>query len=68
MRQLRRHVDGLVLRIGLVLGRADRHAQPAAGAILRGHLDGELLALELRALVVGRLEGRRAPWPGSAGS
>ncbi len=73
-RRQRRHVDRLVLRVRLVLGRADRHAQAAAGAVLGRHLDRVLLALELGALEVGGLEGRRRarrarrarrPWRGS---
>src|SRR5271167_2619489 len=35
---LRLHVDGAVLGLALALGRADRDAQPAPGAIFRRHL------------------------------
>ena len=72
-RRQRRHVDGLVLRVGLVLGRADHDAQVAAGAVLRRDLDRVLPALELRGLVVHRLESvrrvlqtaaARRPWRG----
>ena len=58
-RALRLHVDRLVLRVRLVLGRADHDAQRAAGAVLGRDLDRVLHALELVALEVDRLEGRR---------
>ena len=45
---LRRHVDGLVPRVRLVLGRADLDAEVAAGAVLGRHLDRVLPALERR--------------------
>ena len=63
-RHLRRHVEGLVLRVRLVLGRADPDAELAAGAVLRRHLDGVLLAREVLGLVVHRLEGRRGALEG----
>src|SRR3990172_940892 len=60
-RKLRRHVDGLVLGVGLVLGGADHHAQRAPGAILGGHLDGVLAALPFAAAEIrGLVGGRRA--------
>jgi hypothetical protein len=37
----RLHVDRLVARIGLALGRTDLDAHAAAGAVVRRHLDGE---------------------------
>ena len=54
VRQLRLHVDRLVLDLRLVLGRADVDAQAAAGAIVGSHLHDKLPAGELLALVVGR--------------
>ena len=39
-RRLSRHVDGLMLRFALALGRADFDAQAAAGAIFRRDLEG----------------------------
>ncbi len=59
-RRLRPHVDGLELRLGLVLGRADVHAERAAGAILGGDLQREFQALEIGHARVGALEGRRS--------
>ena len=60
-RPLRTQIQRLVLRVGLVLGRADADTQAAAGAVLRRDLNrvfhpGELLALE-----VDGLEGRGLP-------
>ena len=59
VRSLGLHVDGLVLDLFLVLGRAHVDAQPAAGAIVRGHLHGELPAGIFLALVIGRFESGR---------
>ena len=59
-RHLGRHVDGLVLGLALGLGRADFHAQRAAGAILRRHLQRVLHLLEFLPARRGRLEGGRS--------
>ena len=59
-RQLRGHVDGLVPRVGAVLGRTDLDAQPAARAVVRRHLDRVVEAAKLGGPVRHGLErGRR---------
>ena len=52
-RRLRLHVDGLPLGIGLVLDRAELHAEFAAGAVFGSNLDGIFHPLEFRKLAVG---------------
>ncbi len=73
-RRLRVHVDRLVPGIGPILGRADVHAQVAARAVLRRHLNRIGPRLELESLVRAGLERRRragqrgrlrTPWRGS---
>src|SRR5512134_709993 len=56
---LRVHVNGLVLRVGAVLGRADVDAEVAACAILGCYLDGEEFPLVLVSFIGRRLEGER---------
>ena len=58
-RRLRVHVDRLVPRVGSILGRADVHAQVAAGAVLRRHLNRVGLRLEFVPLVGHGLERPR---------
>ena len=53
------HVDRLVTRFGLRLGRAHIHADPTAGAVVRRHLDrhpvaGDVLGAEVLGLEVRR--------------
>ncbi len=55
-RRLRLHVDGAVLGLALALGRADRDAQPATGAIFRRHLQRVLQLGEFAPLGDRRLE------------
>ena len=55
--RLRQHVDGLVLRVRLVLAGTDVHAQVAAGAVLGRHLDRVRHSLVVSPLIVNRLEG-----------
>ena len=55
-RRLRLHVDGAVLGLALALGRADRDAQSASGAIFRRHLQRVLQLGELAPLGHCRLE------------
>ena len=63
-RRLRDHVDGLVPRVGLVLGRADLHAQRAAGAVLGCNLDGVFLTGEIRRAKRHRLKHFRGAGEG----
>ena len=60
----RRHVDRLVARVGLALGRADVDADAAAGAVVRGDLDRESMVeqvagAELLVQEAGRRRSRR---------
>ena len=57
---LRGHVDGFALGVGLVFGRAGFDAQTAAGAVLRGNLNGELVAGEFLEFGIDRFEGFRS--------
>jgi len=50
----RHHVDGLVLGIGLVLGRTDADAQSAAGAVVGRDLDPEDMPARSLALKVAQ--------------
>ena len=59
MRSSGLEVDGLVLDLGLALGRADVHADAAAGAIVRGHLDGDPVVQQVAGLEFLGLEARR---------
>ena len=58
---LRPHVDRLVPHDLLALGRAHVNAHAASGAVLRGDLDGHLLAGELATTPVLGWESGRAP-------
>ncbi len=73
-RRLGHHVDGAVLDFALALGRADLHAQGAAGAIFGRHLQGVLAVLHVLPAGgnglegggrAGEVAGRRRPWRGS---
>ena len=61
---LRAHVDGFQARLGLVPGRADVHAQSAAGAILGSDLDGVSQPLPLGEAGCGGGEGSGSPFQG----
>ena len=56
---LRRHVDRLAFGLAAVAGRAHLDAQRAAGAVFRGHLEGEGLAGEGRVAGGGGAEALR---------
>ena len=56
----RTHVDGFAFGVGLVFGRAGFDAQTAAGAVLRGNLNGELVAGEFLEFGIDRFEGFRS--------
>ena len=67
-RLLRLHVERLVARVALVLGRAHDGAEMAAGAVLGRHLDGVGEPLEVGRTVRRRDEiasGAPASWAGS---
>ncbi len=58
-RHLEFHIDRLVLRIFLALDRAIVNTSATTGTILRGHLQGELLAFEPFATGIAGLESCR---------
>ena len=64
-RRLGRHVDGAVLDFALALGRADFHAERAAGAIFGGDLKGVLAILHVLPARRDGFEAWRARCPGS---
>ncbi len=70
---LRHHLESFVLWLGLADGRADLHAEVAAGAVFRGDLQGVQLLFHAAPLGPGGFEGRgrvrkkgqsRRPWRG----